>query len=95
MSTVDVSPLSSKAFHASKVFRAVLSLKPSYVKLPKATFVVHVADLPENGSLCPALVVDSTNRPHTTYRRETWREEREHVGKEIQRISATLVKMRT
>lgn len=59
----------SIAFHASKVFWAVLPLKPGYIKLPQAPFVVHVADLSENGSLRPALVVDSTNRPHATYRR--------------------------
>lgn len=61
--------LSFKTFYASKVFRTILSLKLGYGKLPKAAFVVHVADLSENRSLSPALVMDATNRPHTTYRR--------------------------
>lgn len=62
----------SPCIPSSEVLRAVLSLKPRNVKLPKAAFVVHVADLSEDGPLRPALVVDSTNRPHTTYRWETW-----------------------
>lgn len=58
---------SFQTYRASKTFRTVLSLKLSHVKLPKAAFVVHVADLPEYVSLRPALVVDAANRPHTTY----------------------------
>lgn len=58
---------SFQTYRASKTFRTVLSLKLSHVKLPKAAFVVHVADLPEYGSLRPALVMDAANRPHTTY----------------------------
>lgn len=45
-------------------FRAVLLLELRYVKLPEAAFVVHVADLPEHGPLCPALVVDAADGPH-------------------------------
>lgn len=60
---------SSNTFSASKVFRRIRPLELGNVKLPKAAFVVHVADLSENGSLCPALVVDSTNGPHATYRK--------------------------
>ena len=34
------------------------------VKLSLAALVVHVADLPEDRSLGPALVVDATDAPH-------------------------------
>lgn len=69
---------SFQTYRASKTFRTVLSLKLSHVKLPKAAFVVHVADLPEYGSLRPALVMDAANRPHTTY--ETKMQQCESVG---------------
>lgn len=51
----------------SEVLGTVLPLKAGYVKLALASFVVHVADLSKNISLCPALVMDTTDRPHTTW----------------------------
>ena len=70
---------------ASQVFGKVLSLKLGDVKLLGAAFVVHAADLSENRSLLPALVVDATDRPHTPYRRKIkmW-------GKTMQSISVWL-----
>lgn len=68
---------SLQIFQASVALGTVLSLERGHVKLPQAAFVVHVADLPENLSLFPALVMDATNGPHATCSRDTqWGEAR-------------------
>lgn len=41
----------------------VATLKLVNIKLALAAGVVHVANLPEDGPLCPALVVDATDGP--------------------------------
>lgn len=62
-------PLITHFLLHSKVFREVLPLKTANVKLPKATLVIHEANLAKHFPLSPALVVGSTNRPHAAY---TW-----------------------
>ena len=43
---------------------SVLLNKGLHVKFPLAAIVVHVAYLPKHWPLLPALVMNTTNRPH-------------------------------
>lgn len=70
-SSASLRPSSKCFFLHSKIFGEVLPFKIGNVKLPKATLVVHVADLSKYFSLFPALVVGPANRPHAAYKWET------------------------
>lgn len=41
----------------------VATLKLAHVKLALAAGIVHVADLPEDSPLCPAVIMDATDGP--------------------------------